>query len=477
LQRKDFNYIGPEGTQMAALYPYADNYFFNVDLGGKSGNVNEQNWPVVNQDQLWALYRSHPEWFVSEALSDVQNALTNRNNLTERIQALYGEFTTRIGSRASLNLGVRYEGTSADILFTRMLSNEEMDYARTYLSTPEEIAMGKYNTGTVEGKMFQYNYGQRGTRTQSYGNMFLSGGLKYDFTKNLRLQLSFSQAILRPDYGNLSGTITYPEYYPTNLWVPNPKLKPEKTTKFYAGLQYYLNPSGIIELSAYRLDIGDMQMNNMQITSEQASYQLGYSIDELLQSIATSAGFILDEEAQVQMEVLKGHNPVVYRSIINAAGTRHVYGVTLHYDQQLTFLPGFLKGLGIFGSFTTASLTNAQIDEEKIGRASKSANGGVKYRYGRFDIQLRGTWTDDALKYITRPYADRRWMENDYRYQKARFVVDLSGNWRFNDNLSLSFSIRNLTAEPYIYYSNVPNRLCWYSVPDTIWNLSIKGKY
>ncbi|WP_277557011.1 TonB-dependent receptor [Ereboglobus sp. PH5-10] len=473
--RKRYDYIGPEGMQMATVFPYADNYVFNMDLGGKSGNVNQQNWAVVDQNALWDTFEEHPEWFIFNEVDHIRQRLVGRRDLTETIDAIYAEATTRAG-KFQINFGLRAERTETEVLITRMLSKEEITAYETFAS-PEEIATGMFNTDTTEGVLFQYNYGAREKRKEDYDNIFLSGGLKYDLTKSLRFQLSFSQAILRPDYGNISGTVNYPDYYPTNLWIPNPKLKPEKTTKFYAGFQWYLKPSGIFEISAYRLDIKDLQINNMQITSEQAEAQLGYSLEDAMKGMMNDSGLIVDEETEVAEEVFKNIRDIGYRSTINADGTRVVYGITVRYDQQLTFLPGPLKGIGIFGSFTTAKLKNAEIDEEKIGRASKSANGGIKYRYGRFNVQLRGSWTDDALKSITRPYPGRKWNVQEYQYQKARFIVDLSGGWRLNKNLELVFSIRNLTQEPYIRYSNVPGRVSWYSVPDTIWNFSIRGKY
>jgi TonB-dependent receptor len=472
--QKNFNFIGPDGRQMATDVPMADNYVINIDLGGRGGNINQQNIPVVDQNALWSIYQEHPDWFLVDAVDNTRNAFTNRNNLTERIEALYAEATTRFG-RFQFNLGVRGERTSTDILFTDMRSTQEVDLAKLAAS-PEEIATGKFDPTTVEGVKYQYYYGERTARSNSYDNLFLSGGLKYDITSSLRFQLSMSQAILRPDYDNLSGAIQYPDYYPTSLNIPNPKLKPEKTTKYYAGLQWYLNPTGIVELSAYRLDIDGLQIKNMQITTEQAIAQIGYDPYERL-AAELGGGEVLDPETQEIITLAPVNNPIIYRSTINAEGTRTVYGVTLRYDQQLTFLPGVLKGLALFGSFTTASLKNAEIDEEKIGRASKSANGGIKYRLGRFNVQLRGTWDDDALVSVTRPYPDRRWLLDDHRYRKSRFYVDLSGGLRLNKNLEMVFSIRNLTGEPTIYYSNVPGRLQQYIVPSTVWNVSIKGKY
>jgi outer membrane receptor protein involved in Fe transport len=409
---------------MSSLLPYADNYVYNYDLGGKAGNINEQNWPVVDHVQLWSLFEAHPEWFLVDSVDNVRNSLVNQNDLTERIDALYAEATTRAGN-FHFNFGLRVERTSADILYTQMRSTQEIELAAHYASQ-EEIDTGKFNPSTIEGVRFQYYDGERLTRHTEYDNLFLSGGVKYDITKNFRFQLSASQAILRPDYGNLAGTINYPTYYPTSLWIPNPRLKPEKTTKYYLGLQYYLNPTGILELSAYRLDIDGLQINNMQISAEQVEAQLGYSLVDVLKSLE-GVGQSFDEETQEYVNLYMANNPITYRSTVNAEGSRTVYGVTFRYDQQLTFLPGALKGLALFGSFTTAALKNAEIDEEKIGRASKSANGGVKYRLGRFNVQLRGSWTDDRLIGITRPIPSRRYYQLGVYGHKERLCLVLLG--------------------------------------------------
>jgi outer membrane receptor protein involved in Fe transport len=253
--------------------------------------------------------------------------------------------------------------------------------------------------------------------------------------------------------------------------VPNPSLKPEKTTKVYAGLQWYLNPAGILGVSAYRLDIDGLQMKNIQITAEQAEAQLGYPLH--------SSTIISDGEDGGGDFGEGGYNPaaVNYRSTINAEGTRTVYGLTIEYNQQFTFLPGYLKGLSAFGSFTVDSMKNMQIEEEKLGRSGRAANGGIRYRYGRFNVQLRAVWKDEVLSNIWRPTPGQRWFSTDHVYLKERTVVDLSGGFRLTKHMELSFSVRNITNSPLIVYSNVPGRVYQYQVYGSTWNLSLKGNF
>ncbi len=91
--------------------------------------------------------------------------------------------------------------------------------------------------------------------------------MKYDFTKKLLGQLAFSQAILRPDYGNLGGVVTVNEDTQI-VTVPNPELKPEHATKYFAALQYFLEPSGVVGLSYYKLDIKDMQVAGITVNPD-----------------------------------------------------------------------------------------------------------------------------------------------------------------------------------------------------------------
>lgn len=482
-----FTYIGPEGHQQGATLPSTENYVFDLDLGGKAGNINEQGFRVNNLFKLWDMYESNPEYFTVAYLESARNAFLAIRDLDEKIESAYVEGTTRAG-KFQFNAGFRAERTKTEIMTTKMRTWGEIEAAKAEAS-PEELASGKFNFTTDDedvttmrtyaGFLYQYYDGQRFPRTKEYTNTFLSGGLKYDFTKNLRFQLSASQAILRPDYDTLSRAMSYSTTYRTNIWVPNPLLKPEKTLKVYAGLHYYFSSAGYISLSAYRLDIDDLQVKDAIITKERAEEQVGYAID--LGSIGggeeEGEGEGGGGDGDDELGGIMDPDAVVFRSTVNAKGTRTLYGVTFEYNQQLTFLPGVLKGLSVFGSVSTASMRNVEDDVEKVGRAKTSANGGIRYRYGRFNVTLRAVWTDDQLVSVTQPATNRRWLQHDHQYQKARTVVDLSGGWKLNKNLDIAFSIRNLTNSPNEWYSNTSERLSRYQTYGSIWSVKLNGRF
>jgi TonB-dependent receptor len=429
---------------------------------------------VDNDPELYSIYLAHPEWFRQNTVNDYQYNMITRRRLTEDISAGYAEATTRFGS-LSANLGIRVENTATDAKIIRRRGDDIIARERAEASQ-EEIDSGKFTSGTIDYVDYLYYDGQLFSRKRSYTNSFLSGGFKYDFAKNFRAQLSASQAILRPSYTNISATITADSTART-IWVPNPLLKPEKTTKYYASLQYYLNPAGIISVSFFRLDIRDKQIGSIQISREQAERQVGYPLSD-------AVDFGLDDGGDGGEGGGGSSDIITYYSSINAPGAVSVNGATFEYNQQLTFLPGLLKGLSIFGSFTTqdfngsgSAASQRYADAERAGFADKSASGGIRYSYNRFNVQLRASWQSDRLASVAIPTVGYQYLINDYTYRRERVIVDLSGGFRLTQNLHLAFSIRNLTNTPDIWYSNKTDRMTSYRIYGSIWNISLKGSF
>jgi iron complex outermembrane receptor protein len=338
---QQFQYVGPNGdlTQRdpAAVIPWTQHYDFEIN-GFNAGNMNAQNWRADSNYAVYDIYQDHPEYFVPDTVGNLKRKLDNNKRIQEDVDAAYIEGETRVGD-ARFDLGVRYEKTrtGARVADVRPAS---------------EVAAAGLNVNTVEGLLYQYNNGMASTRHGEYDDWFVSGGVKYDFTRKLVGQLAFSQAILRPDYGNLGGVVTVNEDTSV-VSVPNPELKPEHATKYFAALQYFLEPSGIVGLSYYKLDIKDMQVAGITVNPA----DVGFNPDDY------PSGFI-------------------FRSAQNVPGTSTNEGLSFEYSQQLTFLPGAFKGLSVFGS-----LTRINPDGERVNTPERAANFGVGYAYGFIRFQ------------------------------------------------------------------------------------------
>ncbi|RAK52742.1 outer membrane beta-barrel protein [Phenylobacterium deserti] len=425
---RQFQYVGPTGdlTQRApeAVIPWTRNYDFSIH-GFDAGNMNAQNWRADSNYAVYDIYQAHPEYFVPDTVGNLKRLLDNNKRIEERVEAAYLEGQTRLG-RAAFDLGLRYERTRTE--------------ARVADIRPaREVTAAGLSTSTVQGLLYQYRNGTYSARKGEYADWFLSGGVKYDFSRRLVGQLAFSQSILRPDYGNLGGVVSVDD---NNLIVsvPNPELKPEHSTKYYASLQYYLEPSGIVALSYYVLDMKDMQVTGLTVDPA----EVGYSAEDY-------AGY-------------------TFRSAQNAPGVSTNKGLTFEYDQQLTFLPGALRGLGLRGS-----ITRVDPDGERVNLPKTAANWGVRYSYGPFDIQLTG---NRQSKYRTSGLNNTPTTANNgILYHAPREMWNISASYRLNDRFDVMLAGRNIFNAPDVIYSNVSTRLQQYSIYGSMWNVGVKGVF
>ena len=93
------------------------------------------------------------------------------------------------------------------------------------------------------------------------------------------------------------------------------------------------------------------------------------------------------------------------------AATRRSKGFELSYQQQLTFLPGWAKGFGLYTNYTllktqgnyggAAVLTNNSL----AGFLQKTGNVGLSYRGYGFDLRLQANYRG---QYLRTQFADSR---------------------------------------------------------------------
>ncbi len=447
-----YTFVGATGVQAQATVPYTQNYQFKI-LGFDAGNFNDQNWRADSNYATHDLFVQHPEYFLKNDAGNLQRRLANTKGLQEEIESAYLEAQTRY-RKARFDLGLRYESTSTNTKIWDVRTAKDViaggykvigsaaqvtaDPAHYVASTTGAPAAGF--ASTPEGIVYQYNNGKQGRRHGNYDDWFLSGGVKYDFTRKLVGQVAFSNAILRPDYGNVAGATTVND---TNLTVtvPNPQLKAEHSTKYYAGLQYFLEPSGVLGISFYRLKLQDMQVTGQTIENPQ---DVGYSATD--------------------------YPGYTFISTENDPSVRYTNGVTYEYNQQLTFLPGAFKGLGLYGS-----ITRVMADSIRVGTPNKSANWGVKYSYGRFHTQVNGTWQGT---YRTSALSNTPATVNGgVLYHTPRVLWGVSAGYKLTKNLELMLSGRNIFNAPDIVYSNVRSHLQLYSIYGSLWTAGIKGTF
>ena len=415
---QNWTFVGPRGIQNDPTTLVIDESRHPYDPK-RGGNVTQQNFPWPDTIAMATLFRTNPEQFVPNTVGNFTNAFTTPRSVKEQIDAGYAEANTR-WNQLRFNLGARYERTRT--------------VGRTFDILPAAVVRAAgFTAGTIPYVIHQYRNGVRPSTYGSYDNLFLSGGAKYSFSRNLVFQVAASQSIGRPNYDSLAGVISVNDTT-QRVTLPNPNLKPETSDKFFVSAQYYIEPAGTITVSAYKLVVENMGTISSPVTADEA----GYADD------TEYTGYSFFRAA-------------------NATDTRRIQGIDAEYSQQLTFLPGFWRGFSVFGS-----ISHTVPDVQIVDIVSKSANGGLRFGNHRFNSQLRFTWTAARLTSITA--ARTQW-------ERERLMFDFSGGYKINRTYELTFSCRNVFNQALESYFNVPGTIAYKDNFGAVWTAGIRGRF
>lgn len=416
---RQWTYVGPSKIQTSAeaLMPMEPYVAFGANLGG---NVAQQNWPIPNRVALHEIFRTRPDHFVADEFGNFQRTFLYPRTAQEQIDAGYLMGETRAG-RLRLQAGARYEHTR-----TMGKTFEPIPGALIRAQRPDLVA------NTIPYVLYQYRNGERATRYGDYNNWFLSGGAKYAIAPKLDAQVSFSEAILRPDYNNIAGAVAINETL-RQATLPNAGLKPEDATKYYAGFQHYFRPFAVFSVGGYVLTVRDKQLAGISVPAEQAG---AYGADPQY------AGYS-------------------FLSTVNNPDLSRTTGLEVEYNQRLTFLPGILSGTTVF-----ANLTRVIASRATVGLVPKAVNAGLGYKYKRFEAQLRVNWT--AARITSLGTQETVW-------NAERAALDLTASYALKRGMDLFLSGRNINRAPWAYYSNEPGRGTQLNRFGSQWNLGIKG--
>lgn len=278
-----------------------------------------------------------------------------------------------------------------------------------------------------EGKSYERNVLKR--RRGEYADTFLSGAARYRFTDRLLAIASFGQSIQRANLNSLSGVLSVNDTTRTGT-LPNPELKPEHGNNFALRLEQYFEPAGTFSVGVFRFDVSDLHRTVTGIPAE--TIGLGDDYPGYTFTALSNVGDFTNE------------------------------GLELAYSQQLTFLPGVFRGLGVFANYNRFRRSNPEF---AYRAAPTTASAGVSFRYRRLNVALRGAWSSETL-------------ENATGYLPTYLFLGTSVNFRLTDQTSLTLTGRNITNQArYVYVRNQRGLLNQFEIQGASWVLGIKGVY
>jgi TonB-dependent receptor len=257
--------------------------------------------------------------------------------------------------------------------------------------------------------------------TQSYTNLLPGAHLKYNFSENSILRFAWTNTIARPAYFDL---VPFVAFSPDNMSVVrgNPNLKATTAMNFDLMFENYFKSIGLVSAGTFYKDLSNFIYNRTDLNVNDPKY-----------------------------------GQLVSLSQPQNGGTADVYGFEFAIQRQLDFLPGALKGLGIYFNYTRTESSTTGIQEREndnlrlTGTAKNMLNASLSYENKKLVVRTSLNYASDYIDEIGGSSF------NDLFYDKQTFV-DVNASYAITPKWRLYFEANNLTNQPLRYYQGISER-------------------
>ncbi|WP_233842653.1 TonB-dependent receptor [Dyella sp. 2HG41-7] len=279
-----------------------------------------------------------------------------------------------------------------------------------------------------------------------------------DLTDALKLRLAYSKNMMPLDLSTWGGglqlnyslveTPTGPLFRVSEgTSTGNPNLNPWRSTNYGASLEYYINPTSMISIAGFRINV-------------ESFIKMGSVINCTLP----------DEDGVVRDHCITITEPV--------QGTGNsIQGAEFDYRQGFTFLPGFLSKTGIELNATYAPSNTGERDlsGSKIPFQDNSTQSGnliLWYQSDRF--QARVAYNYRSRRAVSEDVGGITGME---MYEAPQKYLDASVSYKINKYAEVFLDGTNLTNEYQRYYLVWPDQPAHSNFSERMFMLGVRGQW
>jgi len=268
---------------------------------------------------------------------------------------------------------------------------------------------------------------------RGYTSFLPSVNLRYHITHDLQLRLAYSKNLARPEFNELSPSLTIVEPGKDQLdqehdaSTGNPYLKPMKSDNLDASLEWYFSRSGSLTAAAFYKHVSNY-----------------------IQTVITQSDYTFDDGRSATFNITSYHN----------ADTAKVKGFEVGYQQFFDFLPGLLSGLGMQANFTyvdsdaPSPATAGPVHNVPLELLSKYSYNLVGiYQKGKVSARLAYNWRS---KYLVTTSGNGS--GNLPVFNKPYGELDASIGYDVTKHLSFSVDVVNLTNSLRATYYGIDSR-------------------
>jgi TonB-dependent receptor len=282
----------------------------------------------------------------------------------------------------------------------------------------------------------------------SYTKSFPSMHVTYDFTPGLRGRVSWSTSFGRPPLNNLQPAENYNATADT-LTINNPSLRPQTSKNWDVALDYYFEPVGNLSLGWFRKDIHDYFVNNVEMGRVGTGIDNGYNGDYQGALILTRSNL----------------------------GNARVEGWEFNYQQQFTFLPGALKGLGASLNYTLLSTEGnfggaaVRSTGQVAGFIPRAGNATLTWRPGKFGTRIIYSRVGEYIRNYTAVGSGAN------QFTRERNTVNAGIAYQWRPALSFSIDVQNLFNEPQVWYRGIADNISQVYIPGPTVTFGVSGRF
>ncbi|MSU50724.1 MAG: TonB-dependent receptor [Opitutus sp.] len=390
---------------------------------------NGRELPFVDSTKVYQHVQDNPSQWPEDRYFAEMRRLSATRDVEEAVTAGYVQGQVRTG-RLRVMGGVRVERTATES-FGRVASRALTTNAQR-AADPIGAARRDYdNPRTLEG---------------GFTDLFPSLHAVYRLHPRVQARLSWSQSLGRPQMSNYLPLET-PNDPAQTLTINNPSLQPQYSNNWDATLEYYFEPVGQLSAGYFRKDI---------------------------------SGFIFSDTAgTVGRGANNGYNGSFEGYTLIASrngGSAIIDGLELNYQQQLSFLPGVFKGLGVFANYTRLwtngdyGVTGPRSTSDVERFIPKTTNAGVFWRHRGYGARLFVSRISDFLDaYSSDP--------SRLQYKRERTTLNVSLSYQWRPWIEFSVDLMNAFNEPHTFYRARPDRISSYSLNGTTLTFGVSGRF
>lgn len=311
-----------------------------------------------------------------------------------------------------------------------------------------------------------------------------------DLTDDLIFRASYTEDINRPDFNDLSLSVSFPTGPNNAVALGNPNLAPETVQSYDASLSWYFAPSSLISVGVFQKD-----RTNLFVTQVEDAVEDANGFRDITDPCEGGGIFNPVPDRNVLSNVPGNGLCVPLQTIVNDTATTTQTGIEVAFQYDLSQFEdtlGFASGFGLVANYTYQEFSGGQATNANSGRGEdifQAINPGIAVpvervqglldfsqnaynltvyyeKYG-LSARARYTWRDAFRTLDTAAGASLNSTLGFPVVTSARGQLNGSVVYEVNDFLSFGVEGVNLTKSKIEQYCvNDGALLCFQGLPD-----------